>query len=202
MNDDRYSIDIPKRWLRRALIGLAAAMLVLPAAAWAGHQFTDVPSSHTFHDDIDWMKDNRVTIGCNPPENTQYCPERDLTRAEMAAFLHRLDTRDVFVTPGELDAQSHHAVIDGDTGDVIAQDGLEVATKVDGTTGAYVLDFAAVITDCSWTGALGARDGVIRSSHTLTLNGDGTEDDQILVNIVDGDGNAADHDFNVTVTCW
>lgn len=50
------------------------------------------------------MKDNRVTIGCSPPEDTKYCPERDLTRAEMAAFLHRLDTRDVFVTPAEADA--------------------------------------------------------------------------------------------------
>lgn len=30
-----------------------------------------------------------VTKGCNPPDNTEFCPERELTRGEMAAFLVR-----------------------------------------------------------------------------------------------------------------
>lgn len=30
-----------------------------------------------------------VTDGCNPPENDEYCPERNVTRDEMASFLAR-----------------------------------------------------------------------------------------------------------------
>ena len=30
-----------------------------------------------------------VTRGCNPPVNDQFCPDRDITRGEMAAFLFR-----------------------------------------------------------------------------------------------------------------
>ena len=200
MRNDRFVLEIPKRWVRRAVIALAVSMLVLPAAAWAGHQFTDVPESNTFHEDIDWMKDQRVTMGCNPPENTEYCPENDVTREQMAAFLHRLDTRDVFVTPEEADDDTLYAVVDGQTGDVIASDDLEAAERTG--VGEYRLDFAAEVYDCSWTGALGSREGSpIRTSHTLTLNDGETLPDAIFVNIVDPAGDPADHTFNVTVTC-
>ena len=30
-----------------------------------------------------------ITLGCNPPDNDEYCPAQDVTRAEMAAFLIR-----------------------------------------------------------------------------------------------------------------
>ena len=30
-----------------------------------------------------------VTRGCNPPENTQFCPNDTLSRAQMASFLVR-----------------------------------------------------------------------------------------------------------------
>jgi hypothetical protein len=30
-----------------------------------------------------------VTKGCNPPRNDQFCPHANVTRGEMAAFLHR-----------------------------------------------------------------------------------------------------------------
>ena len=50
---------------------LVVGALLIPAAVYASHQFTDVPDSHTFHDAIAWMKDNSITVGCNPPANTQ-----------------------------------------------------------------------------------------------------------------------------------
>lgn len=31
-----------------------------------------------------------VTKGCNPPDNDEFCPEREITRGEMAAFIRRL----------------------------------------------------------------------------------------------------------------
>ena len=202
MREDRFSIDIPKRWLRRAVIAVAVGMLVLPAAAWAGHQFTDVPDSNIFHEDIDWMADNNITLGCNPndnPANTKYCPDENVTREQMAAFLHRMDTNDVFVTPEEADAEAHFAVIAED-GEVIAEDELENATKVDGTQGEYLLEFAAPINDCSWTGAVGDRTGTPVANATVTLNA--TDDDAVIRALVRAnDGTPYDEDFNVTITC-
>ena len=37
-----------------------------------------------------WMKDNGITVGCNPPSNTKYCPNDNVSRGEMAVFLKRL----------------------------------------------------------------------------------------------------------------
>jgi hypothetical protein len=79
--------------MRRRALGVllvVGALLVPLGAAYASHQFTDVPDSHTFHNAIDWMKDNNITVGCNPPANTRYCPDDNVTRGQMAAFMKRL----------------------------------------------------------------------------------------------------------------
>ncbi len=44
---------------------------------------------HTFEDDIYWMGNSGITLGCNPPVNYLYCPDRVVTRGQMAAFLVR-----------------------------------------------------------------------------------------------------------------
>jgi hypothetical protein len=51
--------------------------------------FDDVASSHVFHDDIEWLAQERITLGCNPPTNSRFCPEDTVTRGQMAAFLVR-----------------------------------------------------------------------------------------------------------------
>jgi len=51
--------------------------------------FDDVPFDHLFVDDITWLKDLRITLGCNPPDNTMYCPDAYVSRGEMAALLVR-----------------------------------------------------------------------------------------------------------------
>ena len=51
--------------------------------------FTDVPSSHTFFADIEWLAGEGITKGCNPPANTLFCPDDPVTRGQMAAFLDR-----------------------------------------------------------------------------------------------------------------
>jgi hypothetical protein len=53
----------------------------------ASHQFSDVPTSSTFHDDIDAIRDAGVTTGCS---SGKYCPKDFVTREQMAAFLNRL----------------------------------------------------------------------------------------------------------------
>lgn len=50
--------------------------------------FTDDDDS-IFEANIDELRNAGVTKGCNPPENDEYCPESNVTRAEMASFLAR-----------------------------------------------------------------------------------------------------------------
>jgi hypothetical protein len=78
-----------------ALAGMVGAVVATPIAVYASHRFTDVPGSNTFHADIEWLKDNGITFGCNPPANTKYCPDDLVTRGQMAAFLKRLSEKKV-----------------------------------------------------------------------------------------------------------
>lgn len=72
-------------------LGLVA---VGAAIGVASHEFTDVPDGNIFHDDIDAIADARVTLGCNPPANDEYCPDDFVTREQMAAFMNRLGAFD------------------------------------------------------------------------------------------------------------
>ena len=42
-----------------------------------------------FEADIERLAAAGITKGCNPPVSDRYCPSRDVTRDQMAAFLHR-----------------------------------------------------------------------------------------------------------------
>ncbi|MEA2024769.1 MAG: SpoIID/LytB domain-containing protein, partial [Actinomycetota bacterium] len=53
-----------------------------------GDLFTDDDTS-IFEGDIDRLATAGVTKGCNPPSNTRFCPDRTLSREEMATFLYR-----------------------------------------------------------------------------------------------------------------
>lgn len=66
--------------------GFLAVTLIGAGLASASHQFPDVPNEHIFHADIDWLADNQITFGYN---NGDFGPEDNVTRGQMAAFLHR-----------------------------------------------------------------------------------------------------------------
>ncbi len=70
--------------------GQIASFLVraldLPPSAENG--FTDDDDS-PHESDIDALVAAGITNGCNPPDNTEFCPERAITRGEVAAFLVR-----------------------------------------------------------------------------------------------------------------
>src|SRR5690606_15552614 len=51
--------------------------------------FDDDDDDSIFESDIEAIAAVGITVGCNPPDNTEYCPERNVTRAEMATFLAR-----------------------------------------------------------------------------------------------------------------
>ena len=42
-----------------------------------------------FEDAIEKLATAGITKGCNPPENTRFCPKERVTREQMAAFLRR-----------------------------------------------------------------------------------------------------------------
>jgi hypothetical protein len=53
-----------------------------------GNHFVDDDGS-IFESDIAKLAAAGVTLGCNPPENTEFCPASLVTREQMAALLHR-----------------------------------------------------------------------------------------------------------------
>ena len=73
------------------LIGL---VLAIPAVVLASHRFTDVPTSSSFHDDISWLADAGVTLGCDA-SGTAFCPTDAVSRQQMAAFMRRLAQNEV-----------------------------------------------------------------------------------------------------------
>jgi hypothetical protein len=73
------------------IITLATLLLVAMAPAVvmaAGGQFTDDDDS-IFEADIEWLAGAGVTAGCNPPTNDNFCPNDNVKRGQMAAFMRR-----------------------------------------------------------------------------------------------------------------
>lgn len=64
---------------------LARALRLNPATA---SHFSDA-SDHLFERNIGSIAEARITFGCNPPANDLFCPDRLMTRGEMAAMLVR-----------------------------------------------------------------------------------------------------------------
>jgi uncharacterized delta-60 repeat protein len=50
--------------------------------------FTDDDDS-VFENAIEKLAQHQITLGCNPPDNTRFCPDDRITRGQMAAFLVR-----------------------------------------------------------------------------------------------------------------
>jgi hypothetical protein len=71
---------------RLTRVGLVALVLALPMMVSASHQFSDVPTSHTFHTTISRLYGARLTTGC---ATGKFCPNANVTRGQMSAFLAR-----------------------------------------------------------------------------------------------------------------
>ncbi|MFP3883416.1 MAG: 5'-nucleotidase C-terminal domain-containing protein [Actinomycetota bacterium] len=83
------------------VLAMVASLMVVATSAGAADRFEDVPDENTFHDDIAWLAEEGITRGCNPPDNDEFCPEREVTRGEMAAFFQR--ALDLGITGGGTD---------------------------------------------------------------------------------------------------
>lgn len=85
--NDRFCPDDP------VTRGEMAAFLVRAfGLSQANHPgFDDVSGSDTFARDITKLATAGITKGCNPPSNSNYCPDDSVTRGQMTAFLHRAE---------------------------------------------------------------------------------------------------------------
>jgi hypothetical protein len=73
--------------LRRLIVaGVVILLLAVPIGVNASHQFSDVPTSSTFHSQISTLYGARITGGCG---GGKFCPNASVTRGQMAAFLVR-----------------------------------------------------------------------------------------------------------------
>jgi len=101
---------VPRVQRSTLVLIVAVAALAFPLGALAVHQFDDVPTGASFHDDVEALVAHGITSGCqtDPP---LYCPSNPVTRGQMAQFLNRLGSLDGN-TPPSVDADmvdGHHA---------------------------------------------------------------------------------------------
>ena len=93
--NDNYCPDKP------VTRGQMAAFLVRAygyADSGEGDRFDDDDGSQ-FEDDIDRLATAGITLGCNPPDNTNYCPNSPVRRDQMASFLARAGGLSPLVPP-------------------------------------------------------------------------------------------------------
>lgn len=71
---------------RGAFAAFLTRAMSLPAATrdW----FVD-DNGHLFESEINALAEAGITKGCNPPANTRFCPDRRLSRGELAALMRR-----------------------------------------------------------------------------------------------------------------
>ena len=83
--NDRFCPDDP---VRREVMAAFLVRALGYTDDGGGDLFTDDDDS-IFEPDIDKLATAGVTRGCNPPVNDRFCPRSNVTRGQMAAFLHR-----------------------------------------------------------------------------------------------------------------
>jgi hypothetical protein len=86
-NPPQNSLYCPDKSVTRGEMAAFLNRLLDLSPAKTNH-FTDDDAS-VFEDDINAIAGAAITNGCNPPDNTEFCPDRTVTRGEMAAFLAR-----------------------------------------------------------------------------------------------------------------
>jgi len=110
--------SLGRRWTRIIAVLAVLTVISVPVAVFAaGGHFTDDDAS-IFEPSINWMADSGVTLGCNPPTNDHYCPDANVTRGQMAAFMQRLAENQVVdaATAIEADHATNSNALMGEAG--------------------------------------------------------------------------------------
>ena len=74
---------------RKAILAGGLVALAVPSVSYAASRFVDVPATNPHSADIAWLEATGITAGCGP---VTYCPDDEVTRGQMATFLHRFAT--------------------------------------------------------------------------------------------------------------
>ncbi len=82
--EDHYCPD--DDMVREDMAAFMAAALELPAT---GTDYFDDDDGLPHEDAINSFREAGITFGCNPPDNTHFCPADSVTRGQMAAFFGR-----------------------------------------------------------------------------------------------------------------
>ncbi|HTY41048.1 MAG TPA: S-layer homology domain-containing protein, partial [Thermoanaerobaculia bacterium] len=80
---------------------LTAPVPILPAKVWTlhvGESFEDVPTDYQFYRFIETIFHNGITGGC--AGGADYCPDNNVTRAQMAVFLLKSKYGSAYAPPG------------------------------------------------------------------------------------------------------
>jgi S-layer homology domain len=77
-----------RRWPTTMLTLLLISVIFVPVAGGTSHPSTDDADS-IFEADINRLAAAGVTSGWNPPTNDNFCPNDNVTRGQMAAFISR-----------------------------------------------------------------------------------------------------------------
>jgi hypothetical protein len=105
---------------RQLLVALTFAVASPLALAAPCGGFTDVddtsPDTSPFCPNVQWIKNRSITLGCT--SSTLYCPNDNVTRLTMAAFMNRLGTA---LTPVQLRVDTAPGAVDLDANAVVCQ---------------------------------------------------------------------------------
>ena len=101
------------RVTREQMASFLARAFDLPMAETAG--FEDVSESNVHFDNINRLYATKISTGCNQTP-LSYCPSREVTKGQMAAFLHRglkwMETNDSGTEDNELRRWVKSAIVD------------------------------------------------------------------------------------------
>jgi hypothetical protein len=77
------------RWLKLGLVVVLVLTVLIPSAASGVGTFDD-DDGNTHEANIEWLASKGITVGCNAPAFNNYCPDKPVTRGQMATFMRRL----------------------------------------------------------------------------------------------------------------
>ena len=80
-------------------------------APWSVPPFVDIADT-IHHDSIVDIWQRKITKGCNPPDNTLFCPDDPVTRGQLAAFLTR--ALDLSASPDNFFVDDADSIFEGD----------------------------------------------------------------------------------------
>jgi hypothetical protein len=133
----RVVIELSGRGRMTLVAAALAVALATPAAVVASHLFSDVPDSSPYHADISALALAGVTTGCGAGV---YCPAGNVSREQMAAFMHRSSGRaagsgadELFVAPDTEVVVASLSILTGIPGTSVGHGFL----KIDGAVSIY-----------------------------------------------------------------